>query len=359
VVSLGSFLKRQPTSVLGLDISSSSVKLVELSRKKTGDWLLERFAREPLEPGCFVDGAVEKPDEIAKSIRRMVKKSGTRVKRVAIALPDASVITKKILLPSGLSALDLEQQVEAEAVQYIPFSLDEVYLDYCEIGPSEYSEGNIEVLIAASRREKVNSIQSLMGAAGLAPHVLDIESYAARLAANRLVMQLPNQGVGKIVALFQIGSTTTSMHIVRDQEILYEREQSMGGAQLTDMIVAQYGFSFAEAEVNKCNNNLPQDYETAVLKPYLKEITNELARFVQFFFSGTHCNHVDHIFLAGGGAGVLGLAKALTRQTSFPCKLLNPFDGMESGKNGPSKKIRFNAPSYLTACGLAMRGAMA
>ena len=188
--------------MLGLDISSSSVKLVELGRDKAGNLVLERCAIEPLERGWISDGNIEKFDEVAEAVRRLVKKSGTKTKQVAMALPPSAVITKKIILPGGMTDQDLELQVESEANQYIPFPLDEVSLDFCVIGPSASSTGDIEVLIAASRREKVQDVQGLAEAAGLTPVIVDVESYASRLAAGRLIANLPNEGNGLICLLY-------------------------------------------------------------------------------------------------------------------------------------------------------------
>ena len=192
MISLGSLFSRQPAPMLGLDISSSSVKLVELGQDKSGNLVLERCAIVPLERGWITDGNIEKFDEVADAVRRLVKKSGTKTKNVAMALPPSAVITKKIILPGGMSDQELELQVETEANQYIPFPLDEVSLDFCIVGPSATSSGDIEVLIAASRKEKVQDIQGLAEAAGLKPVIVDVESYASRLATGRLIENLPN-----------------------------------------------------------------------------------------------------------------------------------------------------------------------
>ncbi len=352
---LGSLLSRQPAPLLGLDISSSSVKLVELGRDKSGELVLERCAIEPLERGWVVDGNVEKFEEVAEAMRRVVKKSGTRTKNVAMALPPSAVITKKIVLPAGLSEQDLEAQVEAEANQYIPFSLDEVSLDFCVLGPSTTSAGDVEVLIAASRREKVQDRQGLAEAAGLKPMIVDVESYASRLAAGRLIQALPNGGVDTMVALFEVGAFTTSMQVIRNEEVLYDRDQAFGGAQLTQLIVRQYGFSPEEAENKKRNGDLPEDYATGILKPFVDSLAQEVARALQFFFTSTPHNRVDYVMLAGGSAALPGLTDAVTSQTSFPCSLANPFEGMQVGAAVREKKMRREAPSYLTSCGLAMR----
>ncbi|MES2972990.1 MAG: pilus assembly protein PilM [Pseudomonadota bacterium] len=353
--SLGSLFSRQPAPLLGLDISSSSVKLVELGRDKAGNLVLERCAIEPLERGWITDGNVEKFDEVAEAVRRVVKKSGTRTKSVAMALPPSAVITKKIILPGGMTEAELEIQVESEANQYIPFSLEEVSLDFCVVGPSPTSAGDVEVLIAASRREKVQDRQGLAEAAGLKPVIIDVESYASRLATGRLIETLPNKGVDTMVALFEVGAFTTSMQVIKNDDVLYDRDQAFGGAQLTQLIVRQYGFSPEEAETKKRNGDLPDDYESGVLRPFVDSMAQEIGRALQFFFTSTPHNKVDYVMLAGGSAALPGLTEAVTQQTSFACSLVNPFEGMQIGDGIREKKMRREAPSYLTSCGLAMR----
>ena len=341
--------------MLGLDISSSSVKLVELGRDKAGNLVLERCALMPLERGWITDGNIEKFDEVAEALRRLVKKSGTKTRNVAMALPPSAVITKKIILPGGMSDQELELQVETEANQYIPFPLDEVSLDFCIVGPSAASSGDVEVLIAASRREKVQDIQGLAEAAGLKPVIVDVESYASRLATARLIENLPDKGVGSIVALFEVGALTTSMQVIRNDEVLYERDQAFGGAQLTQLIVRQYGFSLEEAESKKRSGELPNDYESSVLRLFVESMVQEIARALQFFFTSTPHNKVDFVMLAGGSAALPGLTAAVTRHTTFACSLVNPFEGMEIGEGVRLKKMTREAPSYLTSCGLALR----
>ncbi len=355
MISSGSLFSRQSSALLGLDISSSSVKLVELSRDKAGNLVLDRCAIEPLENGWITDGNVVKFDEVAEAVRRLVKKSGTRTKNVAMALPASAVITKKIILPGGLTDQELEVQVEAEANQYIPFSLDEVSLDFCVVGPSASSAGDVEVLIAASRKEKVNDLQGLAEAAGLKPVVVDVESYASRLATARLIEKLPNNGLDTMVALFEVGAQTTSMQVIKNDEVLYERDQAFGGAQLTQLIVRQYGFSPEEAESKKRSGDLPDDYGTSVLKPFVDNLAQEIGRALQFFFTSTPHNKVDHVMLAGGSSALSGLTDAVTLQTSFACMVADPFEGMTLGNNIRAKKMRREAASYLTSCGLALR----
>lgn len=355
MISLGSLFNRQDPPLLGLDISSSSVKLVELSRDKAGNFVLDRCAIEPLERGWITDGNVEKFDEVAEAVRRVVKKSGTKTKQVAMALPASAVITKKIILPSGLSDSDMESLVESEANKYIPFPLDEASLDFCVVGPSTTSASYVEVLIAASRKEKVQDRQGLAEAAGLKPIVVDVESYSSRLAAARLIENLPDKGLDTLVALFEVGALTTSMQVIKNDEVLYERDQAFGGAQLTQLIVRQYGFSPEEAESKKRSGDLPEDYEAGVLKPFVQGMAQEIGRALQFFFTSTPHRKVDYVMLAGGSSSLSGLTESVTRQTSFACRQANPFEGMTIGGDVKEKKMRREAASYLTSCGLALR----
>ncbi len=352
---LNQLLGRKHPAMIGLDVSSSSVKLVELGRSVNGDLVLERFASEPFEKGWITDGQIEKFDEVAEAVKRVVAKSGTRTKHVVMAMPQSAVITKKIMLPAGLREEEMEVQVESEANQYIPFSLDEVSLDFCVIGPSATSAGDVEVLIAASRKDRVQDRQGLAEAAGLKPAVLDIESHASRLAMSRVVAALPNEGKDALVALFEIGADTTSLKVLRDEEMLYDRDQAFGGSQLTQLISRQYGFSFEEAEAKKLASDLPEDYESVILGPFVDSLSQEIGRALQYFFTSTPHHKVHYVMLAGGTATLPGLKDRVTELTGFASQVVNPFDHMKLGSAVRESSLRREAPSYLTACGLAMR----
>jgi len=348
-------LGRKCPPMLGLDISSSSVKLVELSQNKAGEFVLERFASEVFEKGWIADGHIEKFDEVADAVRRVVSRSGTRTRQAVLAMPASAVITKKIMLPAGLREEEMEIQVEAEANQYIPFSLDEVSLDFCVIGPSPSSVGDVEVLIAASRKDRVQDRQGLAEAAGLKPVILDVESHASRLAMGRLIQALPEQGKDALVALFEIGADTTSLKVLRDEELLYDRDQAFGGAQLTQLISRQYGLSFEEAEQKKLSGDLPEDYGTEVLAPFVDSLSQEIGRALQYFFTSTPHHKVHYVMLAGGTATLSGLKERVTDLTGFACMVVNPFESMVLGSAVREGRVQREAPSYLTACGLAMR----
>jgi type IV pilus assembly protein PilM len=352
---LGSLLGNKNPPLVGLDISTSGVKLVELTRIGKNELCLERFASEPLPRGAVVDGNIENIDQVSEAIRRVVKKSGTRAKSVALGMPPASVITKKIILPGGMSEDELELQVETEASQYIPFALDEVSLDFDVVGPVATSPEDVEVLLAATRKEKVEDRVAVVEAAGLTATVMDIESYAARAAIDRIIAQLPKGGQGQIVGLFQIGAQVTHVSVLMDGQVIYEREQPFGGNQLTQDIVRAYGLSHEEAETKKRAGDLPEGFERELLEPFLENVALEVTRAIQFFFTSTPYTRIDQIFLAGGCAIISGMVEVVADRTKISASVVSPFKGMQLAPNVREKQLRVEAPAFLVACGLAMR----
>lgn len=254
----------------------------------------------------------------------------------------------------SLSEQELEVQVESEASQYIPFPLDEVSLDFCVMGPNAKNPGDVDVLLAATRKEKVEERNNLAVLVGLKPVVMDVESYASRLAAGRWLEQ-PHVKDEDLIALVKVGARQFSLQIVRGDEILHDSEQGFGGAQLTQLIARQYGISSEEAELKKRTGDLPADYADSVLSPFVLSLAQDVVRALQFFFTSTPYHSVQHIAMFGGSAGVQGLVKAVQEQAGVPVHLLNPFDGMKLGATVHQSKLKNEAPMYLTACGLAMR----
>ncbi|MDB5729460.1 MAG: pilus assembly protein PilM [Noviherbaspirillum sp.] len=354
-LEIGWLVSKKNPPMIGLDISTSGVKLVELSDLGRNEFRVERFAAEPLPRGAVVDGNIENIDQVAEAIRRVWKKSGTRARIVALGMPPASVITKKLILPGGLDEDELEIQVESEANQYIPFALDEVSLDFDIVGPAQNAPDDVEVLLAATRKEKVEDRVAVAEAAGLRPTIMDIESYAARSVVDRVTTQMPEGGRGQAVALFQIGAQVTHVSVMLDGQTIYEREQPFGGVQLTQDIVRTYGLSFEDAEAKKKIGDLPEGYERELLHPFMENAALEVTRAIQFFFTSTPYTKIDQIFLAGGCAIIPGLAGLVTDRTKIPADVISPFKGMQFAPGVREKQLRAEAPAFLVACGLAMR----
>jgi type IV pilus assembly protein PilM len=345
--------------LIGVDISTSGVRLVELADAGKGALRLERYASEPLPRGTVVDGNIENIEAVSEAVLRVWKKSGTRVKHIALGMPPAAVITKKIILPAGLAEDQLEVQVESEASQYIPFALDEVSLDFDVIGPAPNAPEDMEVMLAAARREKVEDRVAIAEAAGLTATVMDIESYAARSAAQRAIDEAGGETggalEGRIVALFQIGAQATHISVLQNGETIYEREQPFGGIQLTQDIVRAYGLSFEEAEARKKAGDLPDNYAADLLAPFLENAALEVTRAIQFFFTSTPYTRIDQICLAGGCALVPGLLDIIASRTRISSSVISPFTGMQLGPSVREQQLRNEAPAYLVACGLALR----
>ncbi|MBS0352831.1 MAG: pilus assembly protein PilM [Proteobacteria bacterium] len=350
-----SFLNPRARPLIGVDVSSSSVKMVELSAVSGGGYRVERYAVEALPREAVSDGNIVNLEAVSDAIRRGWRRLGTATRFVALALPASAVITKKIILPAGLRDQELEVQVESEANQYIPFALDEVNLDFQVIGPAASSADEDEVLIAASRKEKVEDRVAAAEAAGLKALVMDVESYASLAAFELVQEQLPDRGEDKIIALVDAGANVMNVSVLRNGNQVYAREQAFGGFLLTQDIMRHFGMSLEEAESGKRTGSLPESYESDLLRPFMDAMALEVSRALQFFFTSTQFNQVDHIVLAGGCAVIPGLAETVAGRTQVDTLVANPFANMSLGSKVRPKNLAADAPALLVACGLALR----
>lgn len=350
------FLKPKSPALIGLDVSSSAIKLVELSQNGKS-LTLERYAIEALPKESVVDGNITNPDAVSDAIKRAWRSMGTSVRNVAMALPAAAVITKKIITTAGQTDVELGYTVETEANQYIPFSLDEVNLDYQELGPLANNPEEVEVVIAASKKEKVEDRVAAAESAGLKAIVMDVESYATQNAFELIqLQQLRAQSAGQIVAIVDVGASMLHITVMRDDQQLYFREQAFAGFQLTQDIQRQYNLSYEEAEAAKrTGQGLDSDFEEVVLRPYMENLALEISRGLQFFFTSTHFNKIDHLVLAGGGSVLAGLDEIVANRTQVATVLANPFVGMATHPRIVAAKLQLDAPALLIACGLALR----
>lgn len=350
-----SLFSNKAKPILGLDISSSAVKLVELSGGVKEGYRIDRYAVEPLPKDVVADGNIVNLEVASDAVRRAWKRLGTSTRRVAMALPQSAVITKKIIVPAGLREDDLEIQVESEANQYIPFALDEVNLDFQIIGPAPSSPEELELLIAASKKEKVEDRVAVAEAAGLEPAVMDVESYAALASFELIQGQFPEGGENQIFAMIDIGASVMNLTVLRNLQQVYSREGAFGGSQLTQDIARQYGMSFEEAEAAKRSGDLPENFEAELLRPFVESLALEVSRALQFFFTSTQYNQVDHIVLSGGCAALPGVDEAVAARVQVNTVVANPFGNMKLSDRVRAKSLAADAPSLMVACGLAMR----
>src|SRR5689334_10601704 len=349
------FLKAKAPPLVGCDISSSSVKMVEIVEAGRNVYRVERYAIEPLPKDTVVDGNIANIEAAGEAIKRAHKALGSRIRNVALALPSAAVITKKVILPGNQREEDMEVQVQGEANQYIPFALDEVNLDFQVLGPSPANPDEQEVMIAATRKEKVEDRVAVADSAGLKTLVMDVEAFAQQTALSLVVQALPNAGKAQNTAVVDVGANVMNVTVLRNDQSIYTREQAFGGNQLTQEIVTRYGMSPEEAENAKRSGGLPDDFEAEVLRPFMENLSGEIQRALQFFFTSTQYHSVEHILLAGGSAVIPGLDEVVNTRAQVTCSVANPFTQMQTSPRVQLKRLMVDAPSLIVACGLAMR----
>ncbi|MEZ5501756.1 MAG: pilus assembly protein PilM [Halioglobus sp.] len=350
---LGLFGKRKATQVLGLDISSTTVKLLELSYTG-GRYRVESYAVSSLPQDAVIEKSVNDIDGVANAIRTVVAQSRTKLKNVAAAVAGSSVITKLIDMPDGLGEDDMETQLTLEADQYIPYPLEEVAIDFEIQGPSPERDNQVEVLLAACRRETIESRVEAIEGAELTPKIMDVEAYAMERAFSLMEAQL-DLGEDSTVAIVDIGATMTTLSVLNNGQTIYTREQLFGGKQLTDEIMRRYGLPLEEAGLAKKQGGLPDDYEPEVLEPFKDAVVQQVARSLQFFFSSSQYNDVDHIILAGGVSSMEGLEELVREKLGTPTSVANPFAQMSISPRVNAVALSSDAPAMMIACGLALR----
>ena len=349
---MGLITKSQPPLV-GVDISSTAVKLLQLSR--AGDrYRVEHYAVEPLPPNAVVDKNIVELEAVGEAIKRALARSGTRAKHAAAAVAGSAVITKVIPMAGDLDEEELEAQVELEAVNYIPYPLDEVSLDFEVLGAIPSNPDMVNVLLAASRTENVEARQAALEIGGLTARIVDIEAFAIENAFALLAGEAGGTQAG-IVALVDIGASTTTLNILRDGRSIYTREQAFGGKQLTDEVMRRYGLGYDEANLAKRQGGLPDSYEEEVLIPFKEALVQQVGRLLQFFYAGSEFNRVDRIVLAGGCASIPRIADMVESQLGVPTLAANPLAHMTLGPRVQAHALAQDAPALMIACGLALR----
>ncbi|WP_029574405.1 pilus assembly protein PilM [Acinetobacter sp. P8-3-8] len=346
-------LYRKPNKgLIGVDISSTSVKILELS-VKNGRYWVESYGLSPLLDGSVVEKNILNPEAVADALERAVNLANPQSQNVAVAVPTSMVIHKVIEMDADMSDEEREVQIRMDAEQYIPFPLDEVSLDFEVLQDKLAVSNRVNVLLVATRTENIDSRIEVLEIAGLSPKIADVESYAIERAFDVFSDTLP---IGaNMVGVLDIGHTMTTLSVMQNGKIIYTREQVFGGKQLTQDVQNRYGLSYEEAGRAKKDRTLPDDFETEVLMPFLDAVVQQAARSLQFFFSSSQFNEIDHILLAGGNANIPGLAKLLQQKLGYRVTIANPFLQMGFSPQIDLNKIENDAPSLMVACGLALR----
>ena len=340
--------KKQP--LIGIDISSTSVKVLELSRSGNG-YRVESYSVEPLPTNAVVEKNISDVDAVGNTLRKALKRANTKAKLAAVAVPASAAISKLITMPANLSDDELESQIQLEADQYIPYSLDEVNLDFEVLGQSEGNPETRDVLLAASRTENVEIRTNAVELSGLTAKIVDIESYAME-GACRLLGDVDPEA---IVAVIDVGATMTSINVMHLNNLIYTREQAFGGRQLTEEIMRRFGLSYDEAGLAKTEGGLPDNYVPEVLEPFKETMAQQVHRLLQFFYAASQYNEVSSIILAGGCASIPGVDELIESQTGITTTIANPFTGMSFSSRVSQQRLGNDAPAMMIACGLALR----
>ena len=361
------FTRKEP--ILGIDIGPSAVKLVELSRSGPR-FRVDGFAIEPLSEGMVEDRNPADTEGVAEAIKRACRKAGTRARRAAVAVPTSSVITRTVPMPANFKESDIETNIAFEAAQYIPYPIEEVYLDFEAKGLSPASGDMQDVMLVATRKENVDTREATLKEAGLTPAIVDVEAYALENSFQLLMETLPKPGGGEgglslskardnLTALVDIGATLTNLYILQQDRVIFTREQRFGCDQLTARIVEAFGLSHEQAEQAKRSGAVGEDYPATILEPFKQMLAEQIGHALQFFFAtdqfaAGHYN-VDTVVLSGGGASIVGLDRVVADMLSMTTVVANPFKSMGSAARVNSNALLRDAPLLLIACGLALR----
>ena len=340
--------------LLGLDISSTSVKLLELSR--SGDrYRVEAYGVEPLPPNAVVEKNISDVEGVGDAVKRLISRSKASTNQVAVAVAGSAVITKTIEMEASLDDTEMENQIIVEADQYIPYPLDEVAIDFEVQGVSERNSEQVEVLLAACRRENVELREAALDLSGAKARIVDIEAHAMKRAFELIKPQLGSNADDLVVAILDIGATMTTLSVLADDRSIYTREQLFGGKQLTEEIQRRYSLSFEEAGLAKKQGGLPDDYEQECLPTFKEAVLQQVTRSLQFFFSSSQYDDVDYIVLAGGTSSIDGLAEIIENKLGTPTIIANPFIDMSLASKVDADALANDAPAMMISCGLAMR----
>ncbi len=354
---------RRPDALVGLDIGSACVKLVEISRDEAGGRCrIEACGVEPLPPNAVVDHGINDIEAVAAAIKRLFGSAGARCRDAATAVGGAAVFTKVVEMDASLSDAELGLRVMDEAAQHIPFPLAEVALDFEVQHLSEVNPDQVKVLLAACRGEEIEARQVVLEQSGCRPKVVDIEAHAAQRAFERVRQAALGADGDAPAALIDLGFAATKVSIFAGDKALGTRELAFGARQLADDTQRRHGLSLAEARDAAQGNALPAGYVAEVLAPFGHSLAERVERAFQFCLASSPHAKVEHAFLAGGMATFASLAPSLGRvlgevlgeALATPTTIANPFFGMNRAEHVDGAQVTELAPALAIACGLAL-----
>jgi type IV pilus assembly protein PilM len=349
------FLSRSK-GLVGLDIGSSAVKLVELKERRAGEYHLERLGLEPLSPEAIVDGSIMDSSLVVDAIHRLNEQTKVKATSYATSLSGHSVIIKKIQLPA-MAAEELAESIQWEAEQYIPFDINDVRLDYVVLSEGEPGRDNMEVLLVAVKRDKVNDYVSVISQTGKSAALVDVDAFAVQNAYEVNY----DLDLLKTVALVNMGAGVTNINVLARGNTVFWRDISFGGNQFTEALQREFNLSFEQAETLKKGEAVDR-YSPADAKPVLDavsaEMAEELRKTFDFFLATSSEGPVDELVLAGGCALTPNLQQVLSDRFNVPTELMNPLRRVRyRDSDFAAEWVQSIAPTLAVAVGLAVRKA--
>ncbi|WP_205742507.1 type IV pilus assembly protein PilM [Halomonas borealis] len=341
--------------LIGVDITSATVKLIEL-KWTGGAYRVESYAVQPLREGAVVERRIRDIGEVADALQRAVDHAKPTSRRVSVAVPASTAITKTLTLPATLSDEEVETRIQLESDKHIPFPFSEVAFDFQRLGLNERYADQQDVLLVACRQHDIGQLTETVRQVGLTPTMVDVETFAMERVYTELAAQLPSTVTEEgDVALVDIGSSMNAFHVLHDGRIIYSRDTVFGGRMLTEEIRHRYGLSLEEAGLAKKRGGLPDDYSQSVLEPFLETLVQQVGRSLQLYYTSGRKREVRRMLLAGGTGVLPGLAKRLAEETGMEVVTADPLRRMTMGSRVDEQGLVSDAPAMLTACGLAMR----
>ena len=348
---------RKSRPLLGLDITTSSIKVVELSLS-AGQYRVECYGAEAMPPNAISDRAIVDVQAAADAIARAVRRSGSEVREVAVAVSgNNNHMAKVIQMSVALNEAELETQIELQADQYLEVPLEELALDYQVLGRSPRDPESIDVLLVAARSTLVGQLRDAVLQAGLTPRIIDVESYALENACSLMRHQLPDGGIDRSVAIIDFGASTTTFSVLRDLKLIYTRDFAFGGQQLTEAIMRTYGLTIEEAGRAKKEGGLPGNYQSEVLDPFIDDMNQQVLRALQFYMaSSADRDPLDKLLVCGGCANIPGVADVIASRVGIAAEKGDPLGQMRLTPRARSQAVQRDSTALLVALGLALRG---
>ena len=344
-------IKKPP--LVGLDISSSSVKIVSLS-KKENEYILDGYSIKPIPTGSIVDGNITDIDSLGAVVLDALNESNSNIKNVACCIPNSKIITKNINLPTSIPETELEGQVQTEMTKHIPYALEEINLDFQF--NKQINEDVNEFTVIATKSENIDSLIAVLELAELTPKIVDVEIYAVENALNFISKINKNFSINSALGIVDIGISATKLSVLDNGKLTYTREQTFGGKQLLNELQRSLGLSLKDSrELLRTTDNLESAHQS-ILDNFMTSATQEIERALQLFYSSENAIRLDRIVLAGGFSSINGLSHKVTTGSGTQSFVISPFSEISISESIEKSKLANDQPALLTAMGLAIRG---